>query len=338
MPKSQAVAQKGHFDRLTAVRKRCRIGWIYIFSLFFQEKTFAIGFLAPILRLTRRCRTYARAYEKATRNQIATSLAKSACRLGHHFGRLRHFWAICDGAISFAPRIAVLILIFVVWIGVVGFYESAHAVDRTARWLIYSAESSSSDLSRLLWSGIDIFDEAETTESFFAVIDGRDSFLIQTSERGNISRTHGNAHPDFLVFDIRSLWWGHTGRQLSVSVDDVEIHTDTGNGGLGVPYIRIDNLYGNRLVRTESDKPYMLDSDLGPVSRKKFGAGEPKLKVIHSPEARSRESEDASKSHEPQIVTSDGLFGGLMPLFYGLGIGCLLVFGGGILARRLWGV
>src|ERR1700722_14143840 len=55
---SLAVAQKGHSDRLTAIRKRRRIGRIYFFSLFFQEKTFAPGFLLPILRLTRRCRTY----------------------------------------------------------------------------------------------------------------------------------------------------------------------------------------------------------------------------------------------------------------------------------------
>ena len=236
-PKSQAVAQKGYFDRLTAIRKRRRIGRIYIFSAFFQEKTFAIRFLASILRLTRRCRTYARAYEKATRNQTATELATAACRVGPHFGRLRHLWAICDRVISIAPRVAALIFIFVIGIGVVGFYEPAHAVDRAGRGFINATES---------------------------------------------------------------------------------------------------------LIRAESDKPYVLDSNFWPMTRGKFGAGEFELKKIHSAQSDSRNSQncrkaskDASENSEPSIITGNSFFW----IFFGGAIaGAIGVFGGGALAWRLWGV
>lgn len=341
-PKSQAVAQKGYFDRLTAIRKRRRIGRIYIFSAFFQEKTFAIRFLASILRLTRRCRTYARAYEKATRNQTATELAKAACRVGHHFGRLRHLWAICDRVISIAPRVAALIFIFVIGIGVVGFYEPAHAVDRAGRGFINATESASSDLAGFFRPSIKIFDEPKTAEKLRTIPDGLNSLIIQASERKNIACTYSDAKPAFWIADIWSSRRSHVGRQLSVWIDNVEVHTDAGNNRLSVPYVSINYIYSDWLIRAESDKPYVLDSNFWPMTRGKFGAGEFELKKIHSAQSDSRNSQncrkaskDASENSEPSIITGNSFFW----IFFGGAIaGAIGVFGGGALAWRLWGV
>ncbi len=82
----------------------------------------------------------------------------------------------------------------------------------------------------------------------------------------------------------------------------------------------------------------IADDSFWPVRRNKFGTGEPKLEEIHCPQSSSRKCEYASESHESQIVVGNRFFGGLMPFFYGLGVGFVVVIGGGILAWRLWGV
>jgi hypothetical protein len=88
-------------------------------------------------------------------------------------------------------------------------------------------------------------------------------------------------------------------------------------------------------IRFQND---MFDANSWTMGCEKFGAGEPKLEEIHSPQSSGSERKDTSKGHEPQRIKGDSLFGGLMPFFYGLGTGLLIVFGGGSLAWRLWGV
>jgi hypothetical protein len=82
----------------------------------------------------------------------------------------------------------------------------------------------------------------------------------------------------------------------------------------------------------------VFDADFRTVSRHKFGASKPKLEEIHSPQSCGRKCEHASESHDPQIVAGNSFFGGLMPFFYGFGRGFVFVFGGGVMAWRLWGV
>ena len=116
-------------------------------------------------------------------------------------------------------------------------------------------------------------------------------------------------------------------------------HTDLPKDGISRPCIHADQICSNRHgLRNIASEPEMLNPHFWPMGREKFGTGETNLEKIKNSQSGSSECKDASECHEPQSVGSDGLFGGLMPFFYGLGGGFVLVLGGGVLAWRLWGV
>ncbi len=204
---------------------------------------------------------------------------------------------------------AALIFIFVIGIRFGGFYEPAHAVDGAGGWLKYAAECSPSNLTGFQWAVVGIFHEPKTTEKFCAGPDGFDSFVIQTPERTNVARAHRRAQPTFRIADIGSSRSSHVRRQSGVRVDDIEVHPDVGNDRLSVPYIRVNYIDSNGLIRTKGDKPYMLDSDFWPVGGNKFRSGKidrrlhiaglndrssasmPKLFFASSPEQDGRDAE-----------------------------------------------
>jgi hypothetical protein len=129
------------------------------------------------------------------------------------------------------------------------------------------------------------------------------------------------------------------GRQQTSISDDMTSDTEVrecGIGGAGIDASQVDS-DGNAFPEVAGE-PKMFHANLWPMSGEKFRAGKTNLKEIQSAQASGSERKNPGESHKPQIVTSDGLFGGLMPFFYGLGIGCVIVFGGGTLAWRLWGV
>jgi hypothetical protein len=168
-----------------------------------------------------------------------------------------------------------LILVLIIGIGLFGPYKSAHAVNRTGRWLINAAEGTPSSLTSCFWAGVRIFHESKTAEKLFPHPDGFNFLLVQTSERTNVG-TCGSAQSTFEVWNVRPFGCGKITRQSGIGINNVEIHTDVGNNGLSLAYVRIHNLYSDGLIRAQRDKPYMLDYDLGPMGSDKFFSSEAK--------------------------------------------------------------
>lgn len=173
--------------------------------------------------------------------------------------------------------------------------------------------------------------------------------MIAVVKRLWISEPLGKICPDFHSKIDQS---GHRRVALSCRADidqqtsivkQLNFHDRAYNGGRGIP--DIDQIIGD--ADAAANWPSLLvfardvdvaDDDFGSVSGDKFGASEPKLVEIHNPQSSSRNEQKAGKNHEPQIVVGYSLFDYLLAFLAGCVIGLVIIFGGGALAWRLWGV
>lgn len=119
------------------------------------------------------------------------------------------------------------------------------------------------------------------------------------------------------------------------SADDLgiatsDIHNRESTVTVGIVTQENDGIYWRNVGAKEDvadNKPWSLRRDKLSLNEFELSSASEKQSSGSGSQAHGSDCKNGSEKHQPLVVVGDGLFSGLMPFFYGLGIGLVLMLG-----------